>query len=312
MPTPSTSENLNYVIGTAAAVSIVSVGVLLWRRRAPTDASFEERSTTSSAGGGAMAYETKKAVDEYLQFHFGMDKDILPYANGPKEALNFMGRCAQLCEKHSVALRNIDGELGETTALDIGCAVGGATFELARSFQHALGIDYSHAFVQAAQDMRETGTRQYTAVVEGNISCTYTASVDKEIPRSRTRFMQGDACSLPDNLAQFDAVLAANLVCRLPDPMLFLNRLPSLVKPGGIAVIVSPHSWLPAWTPKEKWIGGFYKDGKPIHTADGMAEVLEKDFDLVAQEDMPFLIREHARKFQWGCSNAVVWRRKKV
>jgi hypothetical protein len=26
------------------------------------------------------------------------------------------------------------------------------------------------------------------------------------------------------------------------------------------------------------------------------------------QEDMPFLIREHVRKFQWGCSHAAVWR----
>ncbi len=45
---------------------------------------LEERSTTSSAGGGAAAYETTKAVDEYLQFHFGADQDILPYAQGPK------------------------------------------------------------------------------------------------------------------------------------------------------------------------------------------------------------------------------------
>jgi 2-polyprenyl-3-methyl-5-hydroxy-6-metoxy-1,4-benzoquinol methylase len=110
---------------------------------------------------------------------------------------------------------------------------------------------------------------------------------------------------------QFDAVLAANLVCRLPEPMAFFDRLPSLVKPGGIAVIVSPHSWLAAWTPKGKWMGGYNdKDGKPVMTADVMAEVLGKDFDLVAREDMPFLIREHVRKYQWGCSNAMVWRRK--
>lgn len=37
---------------------------------------------------------------------------------------------------------------------------------------------------------------------------------------------------------------------------------------------------------------------------------MSKDFDLVAREDIPFLIREHVRKYQWGCSNAMVWRRK--
>jgi SAM-dependent methyltransferase len=70
---------------------------------------------------------------------------------------------------------------------------------------------------------------------------------------------QGDACHLPSNLSKFDAILAANLVCRLPEPMKFFERLPSLVKPGGVAVIISPHSWLPAWTPKSKWIGGYNK-----------------------------------------------------
>ena len=47
-----------------------------------------------------------------------------------------------------------------------------------------------------------------------------------------------------------------------------------------------------------------------MYTASAMSEVLSKDFELVAKEDMPFLIREHARKYQWGCSNAMVWRRK--
>lgn len=59
-------------------------------------------------------------------------------------ALNFTGRLAQLCKKHS--------KVGPgTRALDVGCAVGGATFELARYYDTAVGIDFSHAFVAAAQ-----------------------------------------------------------------------------------------------------------------------------------------------------------------
>lgn len=55
---------------------------------------------------------------------------------------------------------------------------------------------------------------------------------------------QGDACSLPEALGQFDAVLAANLLCRLPAPGAFLSRTATLVKPGGVLVMVSPYSWL--------------------------------------------------------------------
>ena len=37
------------------------------------------------------------------------------------------------------------------TALDVGCAVGGAVFELARTFESVTGVDYSAAFVGAAK-----------------------------------------------------------------------------------------------------------------------------------------------------------------
>ena len=36
--------------------------------------------------------------------------------------------------------------------------------------------------------------------------------------------LQGDACALDANLGPFDAVLVANLLCRLPDPAAFLGR----------------------------------------------------------------------------------------
>lgn len=48
-------------------------------------------STTSSGHSGAV-YESSKAVAEYLQFHFGSAKDIMPYADGPTSALGFASR----------------------------------------------------------------------------------------------------------------------------------------------------------------------------------------------------------------------------
>ena len=77
------------------------------------------------------------------------------------------------------------------------------------------------------------------------------------LPACLPAHLQGDACALPQQLGPVDAVLAANLLCRLPDPLRFLGRLPSLVNRGGVVVLVSPYSWLAAWTPHEKWIGGY-------------------------------------------------------
>eukprot|EP00798_Chlamydomonas_sp_ICE-L_P012613 gene12613-15841_t len=270
----------------------------------------EARSTTSAAGGGVSAYETAKAVDEYLGFHYGADKDILPYLNGPIEALHFPACCAALCEKFSVAVSDPTVSEGPTTALDIGCAVGGASFNLARAFGKVQGIDFSHAFVAAAQSMKEASSRDYIAMVEGEITETFTATVPDDVDKERVSFMQGDACNLPADLPSFDAVLAANLLCRLPEPTKFLHSMSNVVKPGGVLVLVSPHSWLEAWTPKSKWLGGFVQGGEAMKTFDGIKAVLSNDFELISQQDMPFLIREHSRKYQWGCSDATVWRRK--
>ncbi len=75
-------------------------------------------------------------------------------------------------------------------------------------------------------------------------------------------------------------------------------------------MLVSPYSWLEEYTPKANWIGAVVKSGVDMYSADALNVILSVDFDKVDETDMPFLIREHVRKFQWGCSHAVVWRRK--
>ncbi|PRW60369.1 hypothetical protein C2E21_0705 [Chlorella sorokiniana] len=311
----ATRERALLVAGGAAFAVLLPA---LWRRlqrrgvgpavgpAAAAAAADPSRSTTSSAGGGVSAYETRRAVDEYLQFHYGKPEEILPYELGPKDALRFTEEIALLCERHCGALQDFTGEREEATAVDIGCAVGGASFELARAFPHVLGIDFSQHFVNAANTVKERGWMRYTAVEEGDITVERSAVVPEDIDRSRVRFQQGDACNLPAELGPVDAVLAANLLCRLPDPRQFLGRLPSLIKPGGVLVLVSPYSWLLSWTPKEQWLGGFTdKDGKPVWSHETLRTILGADFTLVEEKDVPFVIREHRRKFQWGCSHAM-------
>ena len=260
-------------------------------------------------------------------------------------------------------------------ALDIGCAVGGATFELARHFAVVEGLDYSRAFVTAARLMKERGALQYTCFREGEVTRKLRGSVHERIDRRRCSFREGDACELPKSLlggggsekdfdvfGRHDAVLAANLLCRLPDPAAFLAQCPKLVRPGGVLVLVSPYSWLEAWTPKDAWLGGYYEDASSDgggnggsgsaspasraaspasraaspasraaspasraaspapdapyrRTFDAIEAALtshEGGFDLVEQTDLPFLIKEHERKFQWGVSHATVWRRRRT
>ncbi len=41
-------------------------------------------------------------------------------------------------------------------------------------------------------------------------------------------------------------------------------------------MLTSPYTWLEEFTPKEKWIGGYIKDGKPVTSTEGLNMVLSK------------------------------------
>jgi SAM-dependent methyltransferase len=122
-------------------------------------------------------------------------------------------------------------------------------------------------------------------------------------------FEHGDAHDLRESLGAFDVVLACNLIDRLSDPARFLGQLPRLVKPRGQLVITSPYTWLPEYAPTSQWLGGFVVDGEARTTLAGLTDALAPDFSLIAARDMPFLIREHARKYQWSVAQATIWRR---
>eukprot|EP00898_Chlorokybus_atmophyticus_P007753 jgi/Chlat1/797/Chrsp104S00031 len=266
------------------------------------------RSTTAS---GSVVYEAERAVHEYLQFHYAPAEELCPYPNRPEAALRFPERCAELCIKHAPNNAGSGDITATTRAADVGCAVGGAAFALARGFDEVIGIDYSHAFIGAASTMKERGSMPYTFQVEGDITARQTAQVATDIDRSKVSFRHGDACALSvKELGQFDCILAANLLCRLPRPDNFIHFLPSLVKPGGTVVFLSPYSWLEEYTPRHHWVGGLVKgNGEPLYSANALTKMTDLGFQLIHESDEPFLIREHRRKFQWGCSHATVWQK---
>jgi putative 4-mercaptohistidine N1-methyltranferase len=248
-------------------------------------------------------YETDKLLAEYLLFHYGAPDEVLPYAFGPREALGYPQRCALEC---------VDvGKLPERArALDLGCAVGRSTFELARFCEEVIGIDYSARFIDAAKTLQAGGVLAYQRVDEGRLGTECRAVAPAGIDRSRVRFETGDAMDLRGDLGSFDAVLMANLIDRLWIPPLCLARLPNLVKRGGQLILTSPYTWLEEFTPQSHWLGGFEQNGKPVTTLDGLKAALEPHFEFVTAKDLPFLIREHARKYQWSVAQATLWRRK--
>jgi putative 4-mercaptohistidine N1-methyltranferase len=248
-------------------------------------------------------YETDRAVSEYLLFHYGAAEEILPYSFGPPEALDFAVRSVREC---------LDpGRLPpRPRALDLGCAVGRSAFELARYCSEVIGIDFSRRFIEAANQLKKDGALEFAAVEEGDLSLWRTARVPPEIERDRIHFEQGDAMNLREGLGAFDVVLLANLIDRLSDPKRCVMRLRDLVREGGQLILTSPYTWLEDYTPKSNWLGGFERAGQPVRTINTLRDLLEGDFELTRELDLPLLIREHVRKFQWSVAHGTVWVRR--
>jgi len=104
-------------------------------------------------------------------------------------------------------------------------------------------------------------------------------------------------------------VFAGNLIDRLYDPALFLREIAERILPAGLLVITSPYTWLEEYTPKDKWLGGRREHGEPLTSFAGLERCLESGFSLVARSDVPFVIRETARKHQHTTAEMTVWRR---
>ena len=157
---------------------------------------------SSAAKGDGDGYESRKLLDEYLLLHFGTDADLLPFPGGPLEALHFPRRCAEVVAEWAAKEGGRGGRV-----LDIGCAVGGAAFELSRSFDEVVGLDLSANFIDAAQLLQGGGSVDYFCRTQGDLGEPRVAILPEGARPDRVRFRRADASCIPPELVGFDAVL---------------------------------------------------------------------------------------------------------
>jgi len=240
-------------------------------------------------------YETDQLLAQYCEFHWGDEYFGVP---------NYPRVCAEIC------LELTRGRPKER-ALDLGCAVGRSSFELARGFERVTGLDFSARFIRIADEMVKKGYIQYVIPDEGEL-VSYRerglADVDLEGSRNKVEFFQADACNLKPIHTDYDLVFAGNLLDRLYSPRRFLADIATRIRPGGLLVLTSPYTWLEEHTERTEWIGGFKRDGENLTTLDGLTETLAADFaQLGDPRDVPFVIRETRRKFQHTIAQLTVW-----
>jgi 5-histidylcysteine sulfoxide synthase/putative 4-mercaptohistidine N1-methyltranferase len=241
-------------------------------------------------------YESDALVSQYCEFQYG-DEHF-----GMK---NFADECAKIASTFA---------LNKQKALDLGCATGRATFELAKSFDEVEGIDFSARFIGVGVKLKCEGYLAFHSKEEGDLVSDKKITIEElgyEKIRERVSFWQGDACNLKPNFTGYDLILATNLIDRLYQPRLFLETMDARLNMDGILVITSPYTWQESSTKKEFWLGG-YKDehGNEVKTIESLKTILGKKFELIHLQDLEFVIKESARKYQHTVSEVSVWRKK--
>ena len=242
-------------------------------------------------------YDEDEAVNQYSDFHYGESYFGVE---------NFAQKLARLAIHHTA-----EGVQGQ--ALDIGCATGRCAFELTQAFDEVTGIDFSARFVQVATQLQREGLIRFKRTIEGAITEEIEVAIDDFAfapTRDRVTFWQGDACNLKPHFTGYDLIIANNLIDRLYEPRLFLEGIEKRLNIGGTLIIASPYTWQEESTRPEHWLGGDYDaEGKPRFTFDTLGAILGPHFELVDRRDVPFVIRETARKFQYTLSEVTVWRK---
>jgi len=298
--TPTFDDRHNMIKGgswIAAGNESRAVSRYAFRRHFFQHAGFRYVVTDAPTAYVSSQYETDSLLSQYAEFHYGDSYFGVP---------NFPRALARLAIEAM-------GRRPARRALDLGCATGRASFELARHFERVVGVDFSARFINAGVKLADQGVLRYTIPDEGELVLyreVRLEDLDLAEVRDKVEFWQGDACNLKPVLSGYDLVLAANLIDRLYSPRKFLGTIHSRVNVGGLLLIASPYTWLEEHTRKEEWIGGVKKDGESYFTLDGLKDQLGAHFRLVdGPREVPFVIRETRRKFQHTLSEVTLWER---
>ena len=290
-----------------------------------------------------ILYESDALISRYLSLHYGPQDQVyslLGQINGGSISSSLLDtpvkravdQLTAWMRKGSAAASALlpDASGRKLRALDLGCAVGRGTFELALApctlpgspsplFSEVVGVDLSARFIEVAVRMKERHQMDYDLKVEGEILERAKAALPTHPPGSsweeaceRCRFIRGDACSLSSlKLDGFDAVLASDLLDSVPEPLTLLREIHGAMTEGGVLLLSSPFAWSDKFTSRDNWIGGTRRDGEPERSVTALQRVTEEiGFEVIAEEQaVPTLIPMDGRSFELKVLYSIVLRK---
>jgi len=175
------------------------------------------------------------------------------------------------------ALLDLAAPLPEAPArvLDLGCAAGRTSFDLAAAAPGALvlGIDGNLALLRLARRVAARGEVRYGRRRIGLVYDERRFPLDPP-GRERVDFWACDAAALPFAPGSADLVAALNLLDCVPDPLALLRGMATALAPGGALLLATPFDWAARATPLAAWIGGHSGRGAMAGAAEPLLEML--------------------------------------
>ena len=173
---------------TQAAIQVSQVVVIyaLYRAGLYIVQRYDRRSKPSSASAAAAPigssrssnpYETPTQLHEYLQMHYALPTQLLAHdevSDIPWTAMRFPAECGRECITWLKSEADRWGGAAGTSklrVLDIGCAVGRSSFEAARYVGEVVGVDFSHSFIAAANQLKEVGRAALRTISANRCYC---------------------------------------------------------------------------------------------------------------------------------------------
>lgn len=202
-------------------------------------------------------YENPKVVSSYLWSHFG---DFIGDGEWLPSYLNW-----------SLLMENVKG-----ISLDIGCAVGRFTFEMARKSELSIGIDLSCAFIKTARELMKKGKVRFELIQEGKLTEPVEIVLNNRFNVENVDFIIADALKLPFSNSLFSSVSSLNLLDKVSVPITHIQEINRVAKKRGCQVLISdPFSWSEEVTDISNWLGGKLDGEFAGYGIENLAKILE-------------------------------------
>jgi len=255
-----------------------------------SDLSETTESLLGDCCGSGSAFDSyRQHLSTYTFDHYG-DLD----SNENEDAPTLPGSVVNLLKEGLAGLENkVDGP-----AIDLGCAVGRTSFELARTVDDLIvGIDLNFAMLRTAAAILHQGRVVYPRRRVGIVfdKREFAAALEGA---SKVDFWACDATCLPFADESFSLAASLNVIDCVQSPYDHLKELGRILKHKGGSLLSAPYDWNVNATPAEAWLGGHSQRSE----SRGASETMLRS--LLAGGDHPYAIQELELVFE---SEAVPW-----